>query len=114
MKKMVLGLAASVFIMFILPWLTVTLVKGDGGMAACFLLFFAINPVYAIILGALAGREVKTLWSLPVMTAVFFLAGTWVLFDRGETAFILYAAAYLVLGLAVMLTVAFLRKKGQR
>lgn len=114
MKKIVLGLVVSSFIMFALPWLAVTFVKGDGGMAACFILFFAVNPVFSIIMGAFAGRDVRTLWILPFLSAVFFLAGTWVFFEIGETAFLLYASAYLVMGIAAMLISAFISKKAQR
>lgn len=53
----------------------------------------------------------KRLWSLPVISAALFLIGTWVFFDMGETAFILYAAVYLVLGIAAMLAMsAFVAK----
>ncbi len=111
MRKIVFWLIVSAFIMFALPWLAVTLIEGDGGMAACFLLFFAINPVYSVIEGSFAGRDAKTLWYLPILTAVFFLAGTWLFFDRGETAFILYAFVYLVLGTAAVLISSYIKKK---
>lgn len=111
MRKVFCGLAISVFIMFVLPWLAVTFVKGDGGMAVCFLLFYAVNPIYSVIIGVFAGRNVRTLWSLPIFCAVFFLLGTWAFFDMGETAFILYASVYLVLGIAAMLFSAIVRKK---
>ncbi len=39
--------------MLALPWLAVTFVKGDAGMAVCFLLFFAIDPLYSVAIGAL-------------------------------------------------------------
>ena len=111
MKKIIFWLILSVFVMFALPWLAVTLVKGDGGMAACFILFFAVNPVFSIILGIFAGEDVRRSWWLPVISVVFFLAGTWIFFDMGEVAFIMYAAGYLVLGIAAMLVSAFIRKK---
>ena len=79
-------------------------------MAACFILFFALNPIYAITSGISAGKDLRTLWALPIITAVFFLAGTWLLFDMGETAFILYALIYLALGMAAMLLSAFITK----
>ena len=93
--------------------LVVTFVKGDAGMAVCFLLFFAVNPLYSVINGAFAGKDVKHLWSLPVISAVLFLIGTWIFFDMGETAFILYAAVYLVIGIMAMLISMFIRKKTQ-
>ena len=58
-KNIILWLAASVVVMLALPWLAVTFVKGDAGMAVCFLLFFAVNPLYSVIIGAFAGKDVK-------------------------------------------------------
>ena len=115
MKKTVFWLAASAFVMFALPWLAVSFVRGDAGMAVCFLLFFAVDPLYSVVLGAFAGRDAGTRWSLPLLSALFFLAGTWLFFDRRETAFLLYAAAYLVLGAAAMLISALVnRRRGGR
>ena len=72
-KKFILWLAFSAVIMLALPWLAVTLVKGDAGMAACFVLFFAIDPIYSVVIGSFAGKDMKHLWSLPVFSAVLFL-----------------------------------------
>ena len=112
-KNIILWLAASAVVMLAFPWLAVTFVKGDAGMAVCFLLFFAVNPLYSVLIGAFAGKDVKHLWSLPVISAVLFLIGTWIFFDMGETAFILYAAVYLVIGIMAMLISLFIRKKTQ-
>ncbi len=112
-KNIILWLAASMAVMLAFPWLAVTFVKGDAGMAVCFLLFFAVNPLYTVIIGAFAGKDVKHLWSLPVISAVLFLIGTWIFFDMWETAFILYAAVYLVIGIMAMLISMFIRKKTQ-
>ncbi len=112
MKKIIPWVLAAAAVMLILPWLSVTFVQGDDGMAVCFLLFFALDPLYAICAGAYAGRDIKRLWILPVLTAFFFLAGTWLLFDWGEVAFILYAAVYLALGAASMLISGLIKKKG--
>ena len=103
MKKMLPWCLSSTVVMLALPWLAVTLVKGDKGMAACFLLFFAVNPVYAVCAGAYAGRNIKSAWTLPIITSGLFLAGTWIFFDWGEPAFWQYALAYLLLGIAAML-----------
>lgn len=102
-KKVILCLGACVALMLLLPWLAVTFVKGDAGMAACFLLFYAINPIYFVAIGVIASKDTKRLWGLPAIAAVLFMSGTWLLFDMGETAFILYAAVYLVLAMAAML-----------
>ena len=112
-KKIIFWLAVTAVIMLALPWLAVTFVKGDAGMAACFVLFFAVNPIYSVVIGIFAGKDMKHLWSLPVISAVLFLVGAWVFFDMGETAFILYAVVYLALGIAAMLISMFIRKKSK-
>lgn len=111
MKKNIPLLMTSAMIMLVLPWLTVTFVKGDGGMAVCFILFFALNPVYAICTGVYAGRDIKTFWWTPIATAVFFLVGVWLLFDPGETEFVLYSVVYLLLGIVAMLISGFVRNR---
>lgn len=95
-------LTAAVLIMLGLPWAAVTFAPGDAGMAVCFLLFFAVDPIYAVIVGCLAGRDVRKLWFQPLLTALLFLVGTWVMFDMGEPAFARYALVYLALGYGVM------------
>ncbi len=111
MKKMIAWLIASAAILLALPWLAVTFIKSDAGMAVSLFLFFVLNPIYAICAGAYAGRDVKRFWALPLITALFFLAGAWLFFDMGEMAFILYALIYLLLGIAAMLLSRFIRKK---
>lgn len=111
MRKITLWLIASAAIVLALPWLAVTFIKGDGGMASCLVLFFALNPIYAVFTGIYAGRDIKRLWALPTITALFFLAGSWLFFDMGEKAFVLYASVYLFLGAAAMLISVFVKKK---
>lgn len=108
-KDYILCLIVSAIIMLMLPWLAVTFVKGDAGMSACFILFFGVNPIYSIIIGAFAGKDLRYLWSLPVISAVLFLIGTWIFFDMGETAFIIYAVVYLILGVPAMLISTFIK-----
>lgn len=110
-KSIILWLTVSAVVMLALPWIAVTFVKSDAGMAVCFLLFFAVNPLYSIVIGAFAGKDIQHIWSLPVISSVLFLLGTWIFFDMRETAFILYTSVYLVLGITAMLISMFIRKK---
>ena len=113
-KNIIVWVAVSAVVMLVFPWIATTFVKGDAGMAVCFLLFFAVNPLYSVLIGAFAGKGIRHLWSLPVISAVLFLIGTWIFFDMGEPAFILYAAVYLVLGIAAMLISMLIRKKTKK
>ncbi len=110
-KSFILGVAVSIIITLVLPWLTVTFVNGDGGMAVCLLLFFAVNPFFSVVIGAFAGKDIRNLWVLPIIFAVFFVVGAWLFFDMGDPAFIIYASVYLALGAAAMLISGFIRKK---
>ena len=111
MKTIIPWMLATAVIMLVFPWLAVTFIKGDGGMAACFILFFAVNPIYAICSGAYAGKNIKKFWILPIITALFFLLGTWLFFSMGEKEFILYALGYLLLGIVAELISMFVKKK---
>ena len=113
-KRVVLWLVVSAIIMLVSPWLAVTFVKGDAGMAVCFLLFYAINPIYSVIIGAVAGKDIKHLCSLPFISSILYLFGVWIFFDMGETAFIMYAVIYLILGILAMLISMFIERKKRR
>ena len=111
MKKIIPWMLATAVIMLVFPWLAVTFIKGDGGMAVCFILFFAVNPIYAICSGVYASKDIKIFWPLPTITTLFFLLGTWLFFSIGEKAFILYAFEYLLLGIVAELISMFVKKK---
>lgn len=88
--------------MILLPWFTVTFIKGDAGMAICFILFYLVNPLYSILIGLVAGQSIRSLGTLPLMSSFLFLVGTWLFFSLGELDFILYAGIYFILGNIIM------------
>ena len=106
--------AISACVMLLLPWLSVTFVKADAGMAAIFLLFYAVNPAYSVAVGIVSGNNMRGMWALPLISAVLFLMGVWIFFDLGEVAFVGYAAGYLVIGAVSMLATALVRTKLHR
>lgn len=113
MKKLLFWTMLALLIMIGCPWLAVAFAK-DAGMAICFLLFFAINPLFSALCGAFAGRELRLLWPLPLITAGLFLVGTWLLFEMAETAFLLYGGGYLLIGMLAMLISALVKCKARR
>lgn len=101
----------TAIIMLLFPWIAVTFVKGDGGIAVCFILFYCVNPLYSVIAGAFAGRDHRRLWYLPLSSATLFLLGTWIFFDMGEKAFILYAVIYFIIGIFSTLISMFIKQR---
>lgn len=109
MKKLLLAAALCLLVLFFPPLLSV-LFAGTNGMAICFILFFAVNPVFFALLGLFAARSVKTRWYLPVLAAAVYVLSMWVLFTPTETAWLLYAVIYLFIAIAVGLVAALVKK----
>ncbi len=109
-KQLVLWSAVSVFVMIGLPFLAV-MFAGDAGMMICFMLFFAVNPIYSGIVGAVAGKAIKELWILPIISSVLFIVGVWVFFTMSEVIFIVYAFVYLVIAVIAMFVSNLINKK---
>lgn len=95
-------LAATVAVMFVLPFTIARFASEDSGMALCMLLFFVVNPIYSAVLGYRCGRNVRQMWALPLMSSMAFLAGTWLFFDIREVWFVIYAVTYLAIGWVTM------------
>ncbi len=110
MKKFVFWTAFAIILMIGCPWLTVTFAE-KGGMAVSLLLFFGLNPLFSAVCGAFAGKNIKQLWPLPIITATLFIVGAWLFFELGETAFLLYSGCYLLIGIAAMFITALIKVK---
>ena len=98
MKPLIFWSILAMLLMIGCPWLAATF-AGSAGMAVCLLLFFGVN----------AGKDIKRLWPLPIVVAGLFLAGAWLFFAMGETAFLLYCVCYLMIGMIAMLMRSFLK-----
>lgn len=101
-KEIMIWIAVTVAVMFALPFAVVRFAPGCSGMALCMLLFFIVNPAYSLILGARCGKDAKRMWSLPLVSSIAFLAGTWLFFDIRELCFVVYALVYLAIGWLAM------------
>lgn len=102
-RKRLIWMGVSAILFLAVPWLTAAFIRSDAGMAVCFLLFYAVNPIYAVVSGIFAGRDIRRRWLIPILTAAMFLLGVWIAFEAGEPVFLLYAGIYLALAGAAML-----------
>ncbi len=103
-------------VMLLLPFAVARFASADSGMVLCVMLFLVLNPVYSVVLGINCGKNISHMWSIPLFSAIMFLAGAWLCFDTHEPWFILYASVYLAVGWIVMLVThcvnAFRKRKG--
>ena len=110
-KTLLLWAVSAIIIMLVLPWMAVNFVSAQAGLTVCFLLFFIVNPIYAVTVGVAAGRNIKSLWYQPAVTSVLFLIGIGVFFETIDSAFIMYAFSYLVLGMLAAVISGVVRKR---
>lgn len=101
MKSSIFWVLLSILIMIVCPWLAVTF-AGTSGMAVCFILFFAVNPLFSALCGVFSGMNIRSKWWLPIANVILFLAGTFMFFEMGEPAFLIYGGFYLVIGVVTM------------
>ena len=107
-KLFVWGIALALIMLLAPHWAVV--LGGENGMALCFILFFAVNPLVAFVSGIISGTDAKRLWMLPICVPAAFLMGIFINFGFGEELFVLYAAAYLAIGLVAMFITMLIKK----
>ena len=107
--KLIIWGVLLALIMLLAPHLAVVL-GGENGIALCFILFFAANPLLAFVSGIISGTDARKLWMLPICVSVAFLMGIFINFGFGEVLFPIYAAIYLVIGLVVMSFTMLIKK----
>lgn len=106
LKKNLICILMNALLMIVLSLYTVEFIRSDAAMAICLILFFAVNPIAAMLTGIFTGRNIRSRWFQPLLLAMLFIAGTWIAFEMGEKDFLIYAAIYLILGyLSAMITV---------
>lgn len=113
-KAITMWLAITIAVMLLLPFAVVRLASECSGMALCMILFFIINPMYSAILGYRCGKDVRRMWNLPLVSAIAFLAGTWIFFDIHELWFIAYAVVYLIIGYVALFISKYLNRRVQK
>lgn len=101
-RAIIIWLAVTVAVLFVLPVCVARFASADAGMALCMILFLIVNPLYSAILGYHCGRNIRQMWSLPLISSISFLVGTWLFFNIREVWFSIYAATYLAIGWTAM------------
>lgn len=103
--------AVTVAVMFVFPLAVAKLASECFGMALCMILFIIVNTVYSAILGFRCGKDIRSMWNLPLVSSIAFLTGMWLFFDIKEVWFIIYASVYLIIGLTAMGISNYLNKR---
>jgi len=113
-KKFFMWTAISAGVMVLLPFLSISVLQGYGSMAFYLILLYIANPIYSIVLGFAAGRNISQLWILPIVSSLLFLCGTWIFMGFGEGLFVIYAGAYLLVSMIAMFASSWLKTRKSR
>ena len=105
-KRSVILLIISAAVMILIPLMSVLFLHDECGFGTFFLLFFVIDPLCTVILGALSQKN----FMISFLNAMLYLIGTWCFFDFGNTDFLFYAAVYIILGYAAQFIALLIRK----
>lgn len=102
----ILNIAATLLI----PFLAVKLIPADAGMAICMILFFAVYPILSMLLGAIASRDTRCFWWLPLVSSIMFP----LLFSIAMGGFVeelyVYSLIYAFLGYAILAFMLLIKK----
>lgn len=110
-RKLIGWIGITFTAMFILPLVAAKCVPPDFGMAVCILLFYIVDPFCCLIIGILAGNNIRGRWELPIISAVIIQLGTWLFFDKYDPVFLRYTVAYLCIGVLAMLITNYIKRK---
>lgn len=92
-----------VLIMVVLPWVVASQIPAEYKSFFTPILLHYINPLFLLFTGLHMGNASKKLWFMPIISSGVFLLAAVLLFSPWKTAYLWYAAGYIVLGYATML-----------
>lgn len=108
-KRAIVIFAIIVAAMLIIPLVAVNTVKADAGMLVAMMLFFLVYPAVSIVIGIIAGKDIKFFWFTPLLIAGLFWAFSTLTYN---TAFpIVYSAIYLAVSAISMVITWTIAKK---
>ena len=109
MKRILTAILATFVCMVVLPILLFRNARGWDVLGYTIIFFFIIYPAHAVLLGILAGTDIKKLWWLPVAAAAVFPPLFWLSMGAITLELYLYAALYLAGSFVIATPVALVK-----
>ena len=112
--KAIISICSIIIILYLLPLIFASLANSQDGMGLMFISFFAINPILAIFLGAIAGTNVKKLWWIIPVFVLGFPLFIWIIFKSIIWELLIYSLGYLIIILIATLISMFFSKRANK
>lgn len=94
----------ALIVMLLCPYAIAQINSENLCTLLCIILFFIINTLYSGIMGYQCGKNMRLLWSLPLLSSVLFLTGAWLFFRFKGFWIIIYSGIYLTIGYVSMIS----------
>ena len=98
-------------ILVITPLIVLKLAQPHEFMGITILLFFILNPVLAIFINSIIGKDIDKLWFIPLICSIIFLISYWIILKEIILDLMIYAIMYLITGIIAMFISFFISKK---
>ena len=111
-KNYIIWSIISAAVMLLLPLAALTWLDRANRDLAYILIYNYINPIYAFIVGYFAGKNIKTMWGLPVISVLLFMIGViikWDIWESSHGLFWGYTFIYFVTSILIMCISALIR-----
>lgn len=94
--------------MLIVPLISVHILKPEAGMGSALLLFFIVHPIVSLIIGILAGKDLKAFWITPLAVGGLFWLFSCMIYDPAFP--IVYSIAYFTICSVSMGITGFIKR----
>ena len=114
--KILIAGISLIFFMLVLPRFAVEFLEGMATTGLWMLSFFVVYPLLVVVIGIMAGTDIRRLWWLPLLSAISFpLLFSVAICDMVWDLYV-YSAIYLPMGSIAMLGtyfgIKFIKKGG--
>lgn len=108
--KIISSIAVLLLVMLVFPLLVINFAEARDALGWVIILFLGVNPITSIILGILAGTDIRKLWWIPLVVAIAFPLLYWLVLKTVILELFVYSGMYLVVGIIVMFITKLIKK----
>lgn len=110
-NKILFVFLTLIIFMLLIPIIIVNSLKTNIGIGWAFIFFFGVNPLISLILGVLAGTDIKKIWWVPFLVAVAFPLLFGIVIHELVLDLYIYSGIYLIIGIVSMIITSGLKNK---
>jgi len=104
-------LSYTITLITLCPYVVVSYLPESTITASLFVLMYFINPVYCVMIGIFASKDVKNNLIYIFLPAIVFIVSYSIIFKLLELGFIFYGLVYLIISVIALLIALYIKKR---